>query len=135
MPAQKKLLVIRIVLFLGMIISFSLTSLKNFQKYIDGKSSIAESDYKLDHLEPLPTISICSDPSFDADYMKSLNVSPNLFLLTSLYSSIADQYGFPANLSGDLNSTQSLLHYWKKSAIAPNLIAISNDFIVNEVPR
>ena len=40
-------------------------------------------------VEPLPTFSICSEPPFDTDYMKSeLNISSNLFLYTSFLNDI-----------------------------------------------
>ena len=43
----------------------------------------------ISEVEPLPTFSICSEPPFDTDYMKSeLNISSNLFLYTSFLNDI-----------------------------------------------
>ena len=44
MLTEKKLLFIRLCFFVGMITCFSLQSLESFKKFIDGKSSITESD-------------------------------------------------------------------------------------------
>lgn len=64
-----------------------------------------------------------------------LNVSPNLFLITSQLTYISGKYGFPVNLSGEFNdTTNSLNHYWKQSAIAPNVIAagVEDDMIIED---
>ena len=44
MLTEKKLLFIRLCFFVGMMTCFSLQSLESFKKFIDGKSSITESD-------------------------------------------------------------------------------------------
>ncbi len=63
--SERKALFVRLLLFLGMAICFSIQSLDSFKKYVDGKTSITESDIERE-LEPLPSFSVCSEPPFDS---------------------------------------------------------------------
>ena len=86
-------------------------------------------------IEPLPTFSICSEPPFDNDYMKSeLNISPNLFLYTSflndLDTGLGDTFPFPTNLSEDYDSVNSLENYWTNSILKPVIFSINGDIVL-----
>ena len=97
--AENRLLLLRTFFFIGMLLCFSLQSYRSFKKFLDGKSSISESDVSR-KFEPLPTFSICSEPPFDGDYMSSdLNISPNFFLFTSYMNTLNNGFAFPPNLS------------------------------------
>ena len=73
-----------------MILCFSLQSYRSFKKFLDGKSSISESDVPR-KFEPLPTFSICSEPPFDADYMKS--ELGNKYRTGSVYGHFMNYFG------------------------------------------
>ena len=97
--AENRLLVLRTFFFIGMLLCFSLQSYRSFKKFLDGKSSLSESDIPKKY-EPLPTFSICSEPPFDGDYMRSdLKISPNFFLFTSYMNTKDNGFAFPPNLS------------------------------------
>ena len=97
--AENRLLLLRTFFFIGMLLCFSLQSYRSFKKFLDGKSSLSESDIPKKY-EPLPTFSICSEPPFDGDYMRSdLKISPNFFLFTSYMNTKDNGFAFPTNLS------------------------------------
>ena len=97
--AENRLLLLRTCFFIGMLLCFSLQSYRSFKKFLDGKSSLSESDISKKY-EPLPTFTICSEPPFDGDYMKSdLKISPNFFLFTSYMNTKDNGFEFPPNLS------------------------------------
>ena len=77
--ATKKRQVIRLLLFIGMVFCFSLQSMSSFKKFWSEKTSLSES-YVKKGPEPLPSFSICSDPPFNHEYLKSRNMSPTFFL-------------------------------------------------------
>ena len=97
--AENRVLLLRTCFFIGMLLCFSLQSYRSFKKFLDGKSSLSESDIPKKY-EPLPTFSICSEPPFDGDYMRSdLKISPNFFLFTSYMNTKDNGFAFPTNLS------------------------------------
>ena len=77
--ATKKRQVIRLLLFIGMVLCFSLQSMTSFEKFLSEKTSLTESYVKKDP-EPLPSFSICSEPPFNHEYLKFRNMSPTFFL-------------------------------------------------------
>ena len=92
--ATKKRQVIRLLLFIGMVLCFSLQSMTSFEKFLSEKTSLSESYVKTGP-EPLPSFSICSEPPFNHEYLKVGNMSPTFFLssyqlrlLQALYWSI-----------------------------------------------
>ena len=123
---EKRLLFIRILLFLGMVLCFSLQSLDNFQKYLKKQTSISESDV-MKPTEPLPTFSICSEPSFDSLFLKQNDISPNLFLGSFRLSFLNDKYQFPNYLNSDVTSGISLQNFWTASALRPQIFNIGGD--------
>ena len=115
-----------------MLLCFSLQSYRSFKKFLEGKSSLSESDIPRKY-EPLPTFSICSEPPFDSDYMKSeLNISPNLFLYTSFMNNLDNDFAFPSNLSEHYNSSISLDEFWASSILKPIAFSINGDVIVRD---
>ena len=109
-----------------MVLCFSLQSLSNFQKYLEGKTSISESEI-MKPMEALPTFSICSEPSFDVAFLKQFNVSPNLFLGSFRLSFLNHEYSFPINLKSDFNSGLTLQHFWDGSALRPRNFDVGID--------
>ena len=77
--ATKKRQVIRLLLFIGMVLCFSLQSMTSFKKFLSEKTSLTES-YVKKRPEPLPSFSICSEPPFNHEYLKFKNMSPTFFL-------------------------------------------------------
>lgn len=129
-PSQKVLFV-RICLFVGMITCFTATSYRNFQKYVEGRSSMTESLVKVEKPEPLPTFSICAEPAFDIEYMENeLKVPPNLFLFTSILGQVSGLNNFPQNLS--TNGTNSLEKIWNDTAVKPDVFAINDTYIIDD---
>ena len=134
---EQNFLLLRLCFFVGMLICFSVTSFESFQKWIDKKSSISESDIDKEP-EPLPTFSICTQPAFDKDYLKTnLSLSPNFFFSTSFLTELEqDSYKFPPNLSEDLNAYNSLHNFWKQSLLSPVAFVIgggeNGDMIVRD---
>ena len=115
-----------------MISCFVLQSLDNFKKFIDGKTSLAESEIERKS-ETLPSFSICTEPSFDEEYMShTLNISSNLFLSTGFMTELAKKYKFPQNLSTIYDDHNSLESIWKKSILEPYIMLIgsTNDLII-----
>ena len=123
--AERRLLFIRISLFLLMLLCFSLQSLDNFEKYLEGKTSISESEISKPEFA-LPSFSVCSDPSFDVAFMKQYNVSPNLFLGSYRISFLSHNYQFPANLNQD---SLTLQKYWSSNALTPRKFSIGEDTV------
>ena len=123
--AERRLLFIRISLFLLMLLCFSLQSLDNFQKYLEGKTSISESEISQPEFA-LPSFSVCSDPSFDVAFMKQYNVSPNLFLGSYRISFLSHNYQFPADLNQD---SLTLQKYWSSNALTPRKFSIGEDTV------
>ena len=117
---EQKLLLLRLCFFVGMLICFSATSFESFKKWIDKKSSIAESDVDKDP-EPLPTFSICTEPPFDSKLMREkLNISPHFFYPKMFLKTLEEElHQFPTNLSEDSNSNNSLQNYWIQSVLSP----------------
>ena len=134
---EQKLLLLRLCFFVGMLICFSATSFESFKKWIDKKSSIAESDVDKEP-EPLPTFSICTQPAFDKDYLTTnLSLSPNFFFYSNFLSELeSDQHKFPSNLSEDLNAFNSLHNFWTQSVLSPVAFVIgmgeNGDMIVRD---
>ena len=127
---EPKLWILKGILFFGMIVCFSFQSFESFQKWLEGKTSISESYIEKD-MEPLPSFSICAEPSFDGDYMKnSLNITPNLFLFSSALSKFSKTHGFPQKLSGELNAANGLYKIFYNTAIWPQRYSIGDDLIV-----
>ena len=127
--SERRLLFIRISLFLLMLLCFSLQSLDNFEKYLEGKTSISESEIPKPALA-LPTFSVCSEPSFDAAFMKKYNISPNLFLGSYRISFLSDNYQFPAlraGLDSDVINGLTLQNYWSANALSPFKFSIGKD--------
>lgn len=126
-------LFIRIVLFLGMVICFTWQSMGSFQKFLDGRTSIAESDVKKG-AKPLPPFSICAEPPFDENFMRiQYNTTPSLFLFSShLTKGMAKGKTFPTNLSSQLNSPDALHNIYMSSTLWPQIYHIGNDEIILE---
>ena len=88
--------------------------------------------------EPLPTFSICSEPPFDSEYLKTnLSVSPNFFYAKEFLKTLeGEHYEFPSNLSEDLHSNHSLNSFWKQSVLSPIAFVIGEgenaDMIVRD---
>ena len=70
--------VAKLFLFIAMVACFSVQSLDSFKKYINQKISFSVS-YINKAAEPLPTFSICSEPPFNYEYLKTRNMSSNFF--------------------------------------------------------
>ena len=115
-----------------MITCFTATSYRNFQKYVEGRSSMTESMVHIEEPgEPLPTFSICAEPEFDTEFMKNeLKVPPNLFLFTSILGQVSGLTSFPTNLSTDGN--QTLEDLWNQTTIKPDIFAINETHIVDD---
>ena len=77
--ATKERQVIRLLLFIGMVLCFSLQSMTSLKKFLSEKTSLTES-YVKKGPEPLPSFSICSEPPFNHEYLKFRNMSPTFFL-------------------------------------------------------
>ena len=107
-------------LFLAMVVCLALQSFTNFEKYISCQTSIAESEVER-HIEPLPAFSICPQPAFDIDYMKTQLLLPSdFFLITyAVEDYLNSLLQFPVGLSEDENSTESLEAYWNRSILSP----------------
>jgi hypothetical protein len=71
--------VAKIFLFIAMVACFSVQSLDSFKKYINQKTSFSVS-YINKEAEPLPTFSICSEPPFNYEYLKTRNMTKTFFL-------------------------------------------------------
>ena len=127
--AERRLLLIRISLFLLMLLCFSLQSLDNFTKYLEGTTSISESEISKPELA-LPSFSVCSEPSFDLAFMKQYNVSPNLFLGSYRISFLSNNYQFLADLNPDnSNGGMTLQKYWTAFALSPFKFSIGEDTV------
>lgn len=112
-------------LFLAMVVCLALQSFTNFKKFISCQTSIAESEVER-NLEPLPAFSICPQPAFDFDYMKTQLLPSDFFLVTyaieneiNAYLDSPLQFPFPIWLSEVKNSTESLEAYWNRSILSP----------------
>ena len=128
--AERRLLFIRILLFLFMVLCFSLQSFDNFLKYLENKTSISESEIQKSE-EALPSFSVCSEPSFDVQFMKQYNVSPNLFLGSYRLSFLSHNYQFPPDLSADINDGLTLQNYWTSSALSPFKVYVEETFSIS----
>lgn len=130
MKIQKELL-IKVLLFVILVICFSLQSLEGFNKFIEGRTSISESLITQD-AKPLPTLTICSDPPFDQNLMENqMKISPYLFFLSSGSASNQD-FDFPANLSENFQDQNSLMGLWNFSSLRPDTFGIGNDLIFRD---
>ena len=111
-------------LFLAMVVCLALQSFTNFEKYISCQTSIAESEVER-NFEPLPAFSICPQPAFDIDYMKTQLLLPSDFFLftyaveNELAAYLDSPLQFPLGLSEVKNSTESLEAYWNRSILSP----------------
>lgn len=123
--AERRLLFIRILLFLLMLLCFLLQSLDNFSKYLEDKTSISESEIEKPELA-LPTFSVCSEPSFDVPFMKQYNVSPNLFLGSYRISFLSHNYQFPSDY---INAGLTLQKFWSSTALSPQKFSIGEDTV------
>ena len=126
---ERRLLLLRISLFLVMVLCFSLQSFENFMKYLEGKTSISDSEIPKPKLA-LPTFSVCSEPSFDVAFMKKYNISPNLFLGSYRISFLSHKYQFPAlraGLNSDVINGLTLQNHWSANAITPYKFSIGED--------
>lgn len=107
---------------------FTWQSWDSLLKYTEGKTSITEADVPM-KIEPLPPFSICSEPPFDAEFMKQeLNVTPNLFLFSSTLMNDFN-YEFPSDLSSQFGPNKSLHTLFKSSQFSPDVFAVGNDMI------
>lgn len=124
-------------LFLVLVTGFAWESFASFKKYIQGDTSLSITEV-LTEPEPMPTISICGNPPFNTQFLKSMNASPNLFQPTF----DPRMNIFPESL--DDNSNPILYQLWQKSAFIPLQIMafdglpdddeISFEFIINNTP-
>ena len=65
--SEKLLKLLKFLLIFGLLCGFVVQILDSLEKYLDGKSSFATSENLKEQPEPLPSFSICSEPSFSAE--------------------------------------------------------------------
>ena len=122
--SEKLLKLLKFLLIFGLLCGFVVQILDSLEKYLDGKSSFATSENLKEQPEPLPSFSICSEPSFNAQFMKNnLNIPSNLFYLTSLNNQRDE---FPKNLSKHSNNDYNLQYFWNQSILAPTVLGSIN---------
>ena len=121
----------KICFFTISVICFSLQSLENFKKYLEGKTSITESDVPKD-FEPLPSFSVCTEPPLDAEWLKTFNISANRFLYLSLLQNVAgsgEDSKLPTFLVENGKDGTTLTKLWQVSALEPQSYAIGSTII------
>lgn len=114
---------LKILLFFVLLICFFFQCYGNFLKFLQEKTIITDSYAEVEHPEPLPPISICSNPPYDSKYLKEeMDIQSTFFGYAKF-----DEVKFPINLSRHINDSNSLHQMFEKSTQLPLEISVGKE--------